>query len=48
MLHSHLCDFSDAYIVVKETITITDSNDDACDKNYLLIRLLTMVKIWIL
>ena len=48
MLHSHLCDFSDAYTVVKETITVTDSNNDRYDKNYLLIRLLTMMKIWIL
>ena len=28
MLRSDLCDFSDAYIVVKGTITVTD-NDDA-------------------
>ena len=27
MLRSGLCDFSDAYIVVKETITVTDPDD---------------------
>ena len=33
MLRSDLCDFSDAYIVVKGTITVTDPNDDdAYDK----------------
>ena len=31
MLRSDLCDFSDAYIVVKGTITVTDA-DDAYDK----------------
>ena len=29
MLRSDLCDFSDAYIVVKGTITVTDPNKDA-------------------
>ena len=32
MLRSDLCDFSDAYIVVKGTITITDPNDANYDK----------------
>ena len=32
MLRSDLCDFSDAYIVVKGTITITDPNDTNYDK----------------
>ena len=27
MFRSDLCDFSDAYIVVKETITVTNPND---------------------
>ena len=27
MLRSDLCDFSDAWIVVKETITVTNPND---------------------
>ena len=29
MLRSDLCDFSDTYIVVKETITDIDPNDNA-------------------
>ena len=32
MLQSDLCDYSDAYIFVKGTITVTDLNDDAYDK----------------
>ena len=28
MLRSDLCDCSDAYIVIKETITVTDQNND--------------------
>ena len=32
MLRSDLCDFSEAYIVVKETITVTNPNNDAHDK----------------
>ena len=32
MLRSDLCDFSDAYIVVKGKITVTDPNNDAYDK----------------
>ena len=32
MLRSDLCDFSDAYIVVKEKITVIDPNNDAYDK----------------
>ena len=27
MLRSDLCDYSDAYIVVKEGISVTDTND---------------------
>ena len=29
MLKSDLCDYSDAYIVVKETITVTRANNNA-------------------
>lgn len=29
MLNSSLCDYSDAYILVKETITITGAGTDA-------------------
>ena len=32
MLRSDLCDFTDAYIVVKGTITVTDPNDANCNK----------------
>ena len=32
MLRSDLCDFSDAYIVVKGKITVTNPNNDAYDK----------------
>ena len=32
MLRSDLCDFSDAHIVVKGTITVTDPNDVNDDK----------------
>ena len=32
MLRSDLWDFSDAYIVVEETITVTDPNDANYDK----------------
>ena len=32
MLQSDLCNYSDAYIVVKGTITVADSNDNAYDK----------------
>ena len=32
MLRSDLCDYSDAYIVVKGTITNADSDNDAYDK----------------
>ena len=32
MLQSYLCDFSDAYIVVKATITVADPNNYAYDK----------------
>ena len=31
MLQSDLCDFSDAYIIVKGTITVTDPNNNAYD-----------------
>ena len=36
MLRSNLCDYSDVYIVVKGTITITDPNNDAYDKEFTL------------
>ena len=32
MLRSNLCDFSDAYIVVKGTITVTDPNNGVYEK----------------
>ena len=32
MLQSDLCDYSDAYIVVKGTIAVTNPNNDAYDK----------------
>ena len=32
MLRSDLCDYSDAYIVVKGTITVTDPNSANYDK----------------
>ena len=32
MLRSHLCDYSDAYIVVKGVITVTNPNNDAYNK----------------
>ena len=32
MLRSNLCDFSDAYIVVKGKIAVTNPNNDAYDK----------------
>ena len=32
MPRSDLCDYSDAYIVVKWTINVTNSNNDAYDK----------------
>ena len=32
VLRSHFCDFSDAYIVVKGKITVTDPNSDTYDK----------------
>ena len=32
MLQSDLCDYSDAYIVVKGTINVTDPKYDAYDK----------------
>ena len=32
MLRSNLCDFSDAYIVVKGKIIVTNPNNDAYDK----------------
>ena len=35
MLRSDLCDFSDAYIVVKGTITDTNPDNNACDKKSL-------------
>ena len=32
MLKSDLCDFSNPYIVVEGTITVTDPNEEAHDK----------------
>ena len=32
MLRSNLCDYSDAYILVKGKITITGAGDDAADR----------------
>ena len=32
ILRSDLCDFSDAYIVVKRTITVTNPDNNAYDK----------------
>ena len=32
MLRSHLCDYSDAYIVVKGKVTVTNPNNNAYDK----------------
>ena len=32
ILQSDLCDYNDAYIVVEETVAVTDPNDDAYDK----------------
>ena len=34
MLRSDLCDSSDAYIVVKGTITVTNPNNNAYDKKW--------------
>ena len=34
MLQSELSYYSDAYIVIKETITATDSNNDVYDKKW--------------
>ena len=36
MLRSNLCHFSDAFIVVKGTITVANSNNDAYDKRLVL------------
>ena len=33
MLRSDLCDFSDAYIIMKGTITVADPDNDAYKKN---------------
>ena len=55
MLRSDLCDFNDAYIVVKRTITVTNPNDANYKKKLafknnpsLIIRSLAMLKIYIL
>ena len=32
MLRSDLCDYSDAYMVAKENITVTNPDNDAYDK----------------
>ena len=50
MLQSDLCDYSDAYIVVRETITVINPNDDAYDEKFaafqkLIIHLLIMQKL---
>ena len=37
MSQSDLCDYSDKYIVVKETIIVADPNDDAYDKKLAII-----------
>ena len=36
MLRPDLCDYSDAYIVVKGTINVIDPNKNVCDKKWLL------------
>ena len=33
MVRSDLCDYSDAYIVIKGDITVTSPTNDTCDKN---------------
>ena len=33
MLRSDLCDYSDAYIVVKGEVTVTEPNNDGYDEN---------------
>ena len=33
MLRSDLCDFNDAHVVVKGKITVTNTNNDAYEKN---------------
>ena len=43
MLRSDLCDFSDAYIVVNEKITVIDANNDAYDKKLAFKNKLTFV-----
>ena len=47
MLTSDLCDYSDVYIVVKGTITVTDSDNDAYDKK-LTLKNNTTFSSWIL
>ena len=47
MLRSDLCDYSDVYIVVKGTITVTDSDNDAYDKK-LTLKNNTTFSSWIL
>ena len=32
MLRSHLCDYSDTYIIVKGTVTVEGDNDDKKNK----------------
>ena len=43
MLRSDLCDFNDAYIVVKGTVTVTDSNDADYDKKLALKKMLHLL-----
>ena len=43
MLRSDLCDFSDAYIVVKGMVTVTDSNDADYDKKLALKKMLHLL-----
>ena len=44
MLQSDLRDYIDAYIVVKETINVTDPNNDACDKKLAFINIAPFIK----
>ena len=52
MLRSDLCDYSDAYIVVKEAIAVTTPNNNAYDKkvaftNNALVALVALQKLMI-
>ena len=48
MLQSDLCDYSDKYIVVKESIIVTDPNVDAFDKKLAFKHLLAAFKKFII